>query len=172
ITNMDLHDMARSGRTYGASDLFVVHPVAAQRQLAERIQHHWLYGSGQRRIPDRAPPMALLRIVSSLEEAFEAMGGRDNLEVWVTSARDVGASCSTGQARQRLWQQGPPVMLLLGTGWGLAKNLINSADLCLEPLRAATETGFNHLSVRAACAILLDRLMGQRMDDADRLSTT
>ena len=38
ITNLDLHDMARSARTYGVGDLFIVHPIEAQRLLAERIR--------------------------------------------------------------------------------------------------------------------------------------
>ncbi len=63
ITNLDLHDMARSARTYGVEALFVVHPVAAQRLLAERIRTHWVEGSGKRRIPDRADAMELLRVV-------------------------------------------------------------------------------------------------------------
>ena len=53
ITNLDLHDIARSAHTYGLSDFFVAHPIAAQRELAERVREHWVTGSGARRIPDR-----------------------------------------------------------------------------------------------------------------------
>ena len=66
ITNLDLHDMARSARTYGVDDLYVVHPIEAQRVLAERIKSHWVDGSGKKRIPDRAVAMEVLRIVPSL----------------------------------------------------------------------------------------------------------
>ena len=38
ITNLDLHDLARSACTYGVSQVFIVHPVAAQRELALRIK--------------------------------------------------------------------------------------------------------------------------------------
>ena len=161
ITNLDLHDMARSARAYGLSDMFVVHPVEAQRQLAERVRDHWLHGSGKRRIPDRAPPMELLRVVSSLREAWDAVGGRDQVEVWTTSARcGLGEVCAYEQARFRLWRDGSPVMLLFGTGWGLAPAVVEEADVLVEPVRAAVDTGFNHLSVRAACAVVLDRLCG------------
>lgn len=167
ITNLDLHDMARSALTYGCSDVFVVHPVQLQRQLAEKVQDHWLNGSGKRRIPDRAPPMELLRVVKSLKEAHDLLGGREQVEVWTTSARmeeanAKGVSCTYEQARVRLWGEGPPVMLLFGTGWGLAKELMDDANVRLEPISCAHETGFNHLSVRAACAITLDRLVGRR----------
>jgi hypothetical protein len=52
------------------------------------------------------------------------------------------------------------VLIAFGTGWGLAGELVESAELRLAPIAAATETGYNHLSVRAACAITLDRLLG------------
>jgi hypothetical protein len=163
ITNLDLHDMARSARTYGLSDMFVVHPVAAQRDLAERVRDHWLHGSGRRRIPDRAPPMELLRVVSSLDEAYDALGGRGAIEVWTTSAKkSPGEPCRYEEARALMEREGPPVMLLFGTGWGLPRGLVDESEIRLEPIRAAAETGFNHLSVRAACAITLDRLVGHR----------
>jgi hypothetical protein len=49
-------------------------------------------------------------------------------------------------------------LLLFGTGWGLAPELIRQADVRLEPIRGAPSSTYNHLSVRAACAITLDRL--------------
>ena len=45
LTNIDVHDLARSAKTYGCSDFFVVHPIEAQRTLASRIVEHWTTGS-------------------------------------------------------------------------------------------------------------------------------
>jgi hypothetical protein len=161
ITNLDLHDMARSARTYGAGSLFIVHPIAAQRLLAERVQQHWVEGSGRRRIPDRAAAMELLRVVPSLEDAYAALGGRAAIEVWTTAAAARGPEVTAyATARERLPQVGRPTLLLFGTGWGLTGELVASAEVQLEPIRAGAETGYNHLSVRAACAITLDRLLG------------
>ena len=161
ITNLDLHDMARSSRTYGVESLFVVHPVEAQRQLAARIQDHWVTGSGKRRIPDRADAMAVLKIVTSLEDAYEALGGRGNIEVWTTAAAARGPEVTTyPRARALLEHAERPVLMLFGTGWGLVPGLLESAEVRLEPIRARADTAFNHLSVRAACAISLDRLLG------------
>jgi hypothetical protein len=53
----------------------------------------------------------------------------------------------------------PPVLLLFGTGWGLTEEVLAAADRRLEPIQGAGD--FNHLSVRAACAITLDRLLGR-----------
>jgi hypothetical protein len=161
ITNLDLHDLARSARTYGAEAVFVVHPIEAQRLLAERVREHWVEGSGKRRIPDRAAAIELLRVVPALEDAYAALGGRAAIEVWTTAASARGADVTTYQAaRERLARADRPVLVLFGTGWGLSGEVVASAEVRIEPIRAHADTAYNHLSVRAACAITLDRLLG------------
>ena len=166
ITNLDLHDMARSARAYGLASLFIVHPIEAQRQLADSIRAHWVTGSGKRRIPDRAVAMETLRVLPTLDDVYTAIAGsagRAGLEVWTTAAKAHGSTMTSyGEAKDRLAAASRPVALLFGTGWGLARELIDDADVRLVPVRAAAETGYNHLSVRAACAISLDRLLGER----------
>lgn len=163
ITNLDIHDIARSARTYGASDYFLVHPITAQRELVEKICEHWRSGSSGRRIPDRKIALELVRTVPSLEATYEALGGRDKVELWVTAARNVAPPITTTEARARLGNDDPrTVLILLGTGWGLAPEVVEQADFVVEPLRADEHASYNHLSVRAACAILLDRLRGAR----------
>jgi hypothetical protein len=184
VTNLDVHDLARSARTYGCSDYFVVHPVAAQRELVERIREHWTEGSSARRIPDRREALRVLRVVDSLEAAVEALGGRGNVEMWATAARRLGEPLAFSAARDRLSAResepgaAKPVLIVFGTGWGLAPSVVDGADALLEPIRARAEPGeaaepaeagqageaggYNHLSVRAACAIALDRLLGER----------
>lgn len=159
VTNLDVHDISRSARTYGCSDYFVAHPIAAQRELCSRILEHWTVGSSARRIPDRREALRVLRIVESLDAAIDAMGGRSHVEVWATAARELGSAITFSEARSRLEGEGPPVLVVLGTGWGLAPPVIAAADALLEPIRAQ-DSDYNHLSVRAACAVLLDRLRG------------
>jgi hypothetical protein len=62
-------------------------------------------------------------------------------------------------ARARLQTDGPCVVLLFGTGWGLAPDVHACADLQIEPIASPRLDGFNHLSVRAAAAITFDRLL-------------
>jgi hypothetical protein len=163
VTNLDVHDLARTARTYGARDYFIVHPIAAQRELVARILEHWTVGSSGQRIPDRREALSVLRIVPSLEMALEAMGqeGSQKVEVWVTAARAAEGVLSFTQARQHLQEEGRPVLLVFGTGWGLAPSVMAMAHRRLAPIRAATGDGYNHLSVRAACAIAMDRLLGE-----------
>ena len=161
ITNLDVHDLARSARTFGCSDYFIVHPIAAQRDLVDRICQHWTEGSSGRRIPDRKIALALVRVVSSLDEAIERLGGRDAVEVWVTAARRVAPPFSFEEGRRRVEGDGKPILIVFGTGWGLAQSVIDAADGALDSIRADGQS-YNHLSVRAACAIALDRLLGSR----------
>jgi hypothetical protein len=161
VTNLDVHDLSRSARTYGCSDYFIAHPIAAQRDLVERIRAHWIEGSSGRRIPDRREALGTLRIVASLDDAIEALGGRSGIEVWATAARNLGTTLSFTDARTRLEQGVKPVLLVFGTGWGLAPVVLDTANALLEPIRSKAGE-YNHLSVRAACAIALDRLLGAR----------
>ena len=160
ITNLDLHDISRSAHTFGLAAYYVAHPIAAQRELAERIREHWLTGSGSRRIPDRVPPMRGLRVVSDLDEALSLSG--PGTELWVTSAKGGARSLPFEAARERIFGEGPPVLIAFGTGWGLADEILDRASFLLAPIKSPREDGFNHLSVRAAAAITFDRLLGQR----------
>jgi hypothetical protein len=157
LTTMDVHDCARSGRTFGCESFFIVHPIEAQKVLAHRIVEHWTHGSSAKRIPDRKDALAIVRVVSTLDEAIAGLRA-ERAELWVTAARSIAHARPLGWARARaeLDQEGAPVLLVFGTSWGLAPELVERADAVLEPIRGPGE--WNHLSVRAACAIALDRL--------------
>jgi hypothetical protein len=162
ITNLDLHDLARSACTYGVRSLFIVHPVLAQRELALRVKTHWVGGSGARRIPTREPAMSLLEVVPSLDDVHAALGGRARIDIYATSARSEDRrTLGYSDARSRMATSDRVPLVLFGTGWGLASSLLDDADVLLAPITGASETGYNHLSVRAACAIILDRLFGR-----------
>jgi hypothetical protein len=159
VTNLDVHDISRSARAYALEAVFIVHPVAAQRELVDRLRSHWTDGGGARRIPDRKDALSLVRIVSSYEAALaELAGGGQAPEVWTTAARAHGTVEAYGALRERLAAPGRPVLLLFGTGWGLPPELQAGADVRIAPIVGADP--WNHLSVRAACAITLDRLLG------------
>jgi hypothetical protein len=158
ITNLDLHDISRSAYTFGLSDYFVVHPIAAQRELAERVKQHWVHGSGGRRIPDRQPAMGLLRVVEKIDDAFEELG---QPEVWTTSA-SKSSDLAWKEARTLARGEGRPLLICFGTGWGLADEVDAIATRRLAPVESPREDGYNHLSVRAAAAIVFDRLFGPR----------
>jgi hypothetical protein len=159
VTNLDVHDIARSARAYELEAFYVVHPVGAQRELVEKVREHWVEGRGAKRIPDRSEALGLVRVVASLDEAAAAFGGAEGQpEIWTTAARARGAVGAYGELRARLASPGRPVLFLFGTGWGLTPELQDRADVRVAPVVGVGP--WNHLSVRAACAITLDRLLG------------
>jgi hypothetical protein len=167
ITNLDVHDIARSAYTFGIERYFIVHPVAAQRQLVERVRDHWVHGAGRLRIPDRQFPMRAVDVVADLATASAIWAENEALEVWTTSATARPGALEHAEARALLRQTGSRVLLVFGTGWGLAPRVHTNAAFCLVPIPSPRVDGYNHLSVRAAAAIMFDRLLSDRVSSAD-----
>jgi hypothetical protein len=162
ITSLDLHDLARAARTYGVAAVFVVHPVPDQRAFAMRLLDHWRLGYGREFDSRRREALALIRVVPELDDAIAAIvaasGTRPKLVYTSARARD---GVSFEQLRGVLdAPDGAPLLIMLGTGFGMAPAAEERADLVLAPLRGAGD--YNHLSVRSAAAIMLDRLRGAR----------
>ncbi|HEY6838163.1 MAG TPA: RNA methyltransferase, partial [Geobacteraceae bacterium] len=67
VTNLDIHDIARSARTYGLHRYYVVTPVAEQQEMVERIRRHWLEGWGATYNPKRREALELIRLADGLE---------------------------------------------------------------------------------------------------------
>ena len=160
ITNLDVHDIARSAYTYGVERYFVVHPIDAQRALVDRVREHWVVGAGRLRIPDRQEPMRAVQPVPDLATACALWSEGDPLELWTTSASSDGTTLSHAQARIRLQENGARVLLVFGTGWGLSPAVHDKCAQRLTPIVSPRPDGYNHLSVRAAAAIMFDRLLG------------
>mgnify|MGYP001554272648 CR=1 FL=1 len=156
VTNLDVHDLARSAKTYGAKTYFIVSPISAQKKIVDRILQHWREGAGLKRVPQRGVALALVKVVESLEAAKAQL---DDPIVVATAANPRGRKVvSVAEARERLRSETRPTLLLFGTGHGLADSVLDGVDYLLEPIRFGT---YNHLSVRAAAAITLDRLVGE-----------
>ncbi len=167
VTNLDLHDIARAGRTYGVGTYWVVTPFARQRELARRIIGHWTEGYGSRANPDRCSALAIIRVCSGLDEAVAAMTERWGMRPMLvaTCARPGEKEVAFHALRQRL-SESRPVLLLFGTAWGLAPELLARADASLPPICGPGD--YNHLSVRSAAAIVLDRLLGCRESEGQK----
>lgn len=160
ITNMDIHDIARSALTYGVRRYFIVNPVRTLQALAEKILDHWQTGHGSTYNTTRRDALSIVTLADTLDEVKETIrqtAGQPP-RVIATTARNGRGRLGFGDLRAQLAQDDPPVLLLLGTGWGLTDEVLADADAVLEPIQG--RGAYNHLSVRAAAAILLDRLLG------------
>jgi tRNA (guanine37-N1)-methyltransferase len=162
VTNMDIHDIARSGKTYGIHGFYVVTPVKALQKLAIKIIDHWEQGYGSQYNVTRKEALALVRIKDTLDDVvidIERKCGEKPLLVG-TSARPGGKRTSFAQFRDMLLKASQPFLILLGTGWGLTESIFSQSDYVLEALEGPTD--YNHLSVRSAAAIILDRVLGRQ----------
>lgn len=163
ITNLDVHDLARTCRTFDLTGFFIVTPVEAQRRLAAGILEHWREGGpGHRRVPERTEALSRAHVAHSVEAACATIGEREGAapRLAVTAARTVPGPTPTPfvEAGRIITESEVPWLILFGTGHGLADGLLATADLLLPPIRPGA---YNHLSVRAAAAIVLDRLLGE-----------
>ncbi len=161
VTNLDLHDISRVATTYELGGFFVVHPVPSQRSLVERIMHHWQEGFGAKYNDTRREAFEKLRLCGSLTEAVEAVrqtSSGQSPDMVVTGAGRFSHTIGFSGMRQRLLVENKPVLLVFGTGWGLSEDLAAEADHVLEPIRGVGR--YNHLSVRSAVSIIVDRLLG------------
>ena len=157
LTNLDVHDIARCSRTYGLGSFTVVTPLKDQQDILNTLVRHWTEGPGGVSNPDRAEAFSLVRLASSVQEAIEHVETRTGQRPVLlgTSARDSGVM-TPQDVRDRLADR--PVLLLFGTGHGMAPELLDICDGVLRPLRWMD--AYNHLPVRGAVAITLDRVLG------------
>ncbi len=162
LTNLDLHDIARSSRTFGLERFYIVTPSPEQRSMAHRIKEHWQDGWGAAYNADRKEALGIVRVTPTLADAVsdfqELFSG--HVKTVITGARKRPSSVTFDSLRDELRDPENPKLLLLGTGWGLADCCFESADIILEPVSG--KGVYNHLPVRSAAAIMLDRLMGGR----------
>jgi tRNA (guanine37-N1)-methyltransferase len=159
VTNMDIHDIARSSRTYGVAGFYVVTPVKALQKLALKIIDHWERGYGSQYNTTRKEALALARIRDGLDNVLidiERETGEKPIIV-ATSARAGAGRTSFVALKDVLKEKTRPFLILLGTGWGLTDSILAQADYVLEPIEGTAD--YNHLSVRSAAAIILDRLL-------------
>jgi hypothetical protein len=159
VTGLDLHDISRAAKTYGVGAFYVVTPLEDQQELVRRIVGHWVAGAGARYNPDRRRALEMIRLKPSFEAVLEELeqGGASRPKVVVTSAR-MANKCLDYASLRALVSDNTPVVLLFGTAWGMADTLLEAADYRLAAICGGST--YNHLSVRSAVSIILDRLLG------------
>lgn len=161
VTTLDVHDASRICRTYGIGALYVVTPLKTQQDLVDRIISHWKTGYGATYNPTRKEALLKTQVKNSLQDVVEDItehSGQKPRTV-VTHARKFPQNIGYDEMKEE-FKKGEQYLLVFGTGWGLEKNILHTADFVLDPIEGPEE--YNHLPVRAAIAIILDRLLGIR----------
>jgi hypothetical protein len=163
ITNTDVHDIARTCTTYAVDAFYLVTPVDAQLNLADRLIHHWQKGAGADRNKDRNTAFRIVHTARALEDvlARERTLTTGPVEAWATSAQLIPGAVPISQGRRLLEEHPGTVVMLLGTAHGLAPAALAACQRALLPIPGRTHadgTHYNHLSVRAAAALLVHAL--------------
>ncbi len=168
INSLDLHDIARCATTYGVKKFFVVNPLRRQKELIRRIIHHWDQGFGSEYNPNRKEALSCLEVRDCLEDVLETLKdewGEPPLII-STDAKEFPSCIGYHRARRIIEEASGPCLLLFGTGWGATEEILDSSDYILEPIKGRTD--YNHLSVRSAVAIILDRLLSENGNNMEK----
>ena len=137
ITTLDIHDMARIGRTYGAKSVYIVTPVQEQKLMVDRIKGHWLDDdslpkSGAKRIE----ALSLIKVVPSVEQAVADAKERSGpgVKLLATSATGGGGEELSPADFLKAAGGADEWLILFGTAYGMAESLLKKADCRLAPV--------------------------------------
>jgi len=157
ITNLDVHDIARACRTFGVERYYLVTPFEDQKRIAAEILRHWQQGYGARYNDTRRHALELVEIADDLASLYKLLRERHGgtFRVLATGAGQGAGTLGFAEIRRRR-ESGESVLLLFGTGWGLGEEILAGVDGSLPAIRGVGD--YNHLSVRSAVSIVLDRL--------------
>ncbi len=159
LTTLDIHDIARACRTFGVKNYYIVQPIENHLWLAKKLLSFWQTDYAKNYNPNRWEALKIVKAFPYFEDAvndIKAQEGKMPLIV-STSARKFENSVDYEFLKGLISQK--PVMLCFGTGWGLTDEFIKNSDYVLKPIEGPTD--YNHLSVRSAASVILDRLLGR-----------
>ncbi len=166
VTNLDIHDLSRTARTYEMDHYYLVTPILEQTEMVERILSHWSRGRSHEWHPDRAEALSRVKLVPDFEAVKMDLQNRYPgmpIEIAMPDARPLEGQKSYAEVR-KTWENEPQAgvkVIVLGTGWGIAPSFFGEVKTFLGPIYGPLGAeGYNHLSVRAAGAVILDRLFG------------
>jgi len=161
VTSLDIHDIARSAKTYGIKQYFIVTPLKDQQRIVKKLLHFWHTDIGIDYNPQRHEALESVRLVESLDEVraeIERIEGKKPLLIATSAQRHATAQPLTYNDQEKVWVEARPVLLIFGTARGLAESVLAQCSYLLVPVEGFSP--FNHLSVRSAAAIIFDRWLG------------
>lgn len=161
IVSLDLHDTARSCITYGIKNFFMVSPLEDQQIIMGTFLEFWNSDEGKNYNPSRYQAVSRVKPAYNLDEVIQAITLQEGVApiIITTSANPHQHDHKIDFFSQSaVWEKQRPVLLLFGTGRGLADELVKQSDFLLVPIAGMYD--YKHLSVRSAIAIALDRWLG------------
>jgi hypothetical protein len=160
VTNLDIHDISRTARTFGFKKYFLITPIKNQQTMVKKILGFWESDSGLIYNPDRKNALSEAEVIDTIEDVIRKITEIEGKKpcVVVTGANFEKDDGDEKKLIEKISVDGTPMLLLFGTGWGLTAPVVEQADFRLGPIWGIANDGYNHLSVRSAVAIYCDRL--------------
>lgn len=161
IKSMDLHDISRAAISFGFKKFFVVQPLKDQQSIAKEFFSFWTDGKGEAYNQTRYVAIERIDLCDSLEEVKKKIleiEGKDSILISTSALDHEKQKTITYHDQGLAWGHDQPILIILGTGYGLSPEIINQSDYVLAPIKGLSN--YNHLSVRAAAAIIFDRWLG------------
>ncbi len=159
ISNLDIHDVARAAKTYGAKSYYIIHSEPGQKKLLDTIKAFWENPELPYN-PMRSEALEIIKQCDTIEDTINEITTQEAMRpvIVTTTARKMPEQIPFGYLRI-LRQSRRPVLILFGTGYGLCDEVHHLADHILEPILG--DGVYNHLSVRSAVSVVLDRISSE-----------
>lgn len=171
VTSIDIQDIARSCATFGVEQLFIVTPMIDQAFIANQFLDFWKTTDGQKLNPSRYQAIKDVLVIQTIEKVLEEIylkTGKSPL-ILVTSAKNSNSDkLLSFNQQEKVWKENKPVLIVFGTGNGLSDRILDMSDFILAPISGLVK--YNHLTVRAAAGIILDRWLGLNIKKRDDFS--
>lgn len=161
VTSIDIHDIARSARTFGLRKFFIVTPLIDQQKIINKFLNFWINEKGISYNLSRYEAIKNVVLKYSIDEVIEQVKnetGKSPLLIATTARKEEGKTYIAYDEQEKIWSLQRPILIVLGTARGLAQTFFDKCDYILEPISGFSF--FNHLSVRSAAAIIFDRWLG------------
>lgn len=158
ITNLDIHDIARSCKTFGIEKYFIINPLETQKKMLARVKDFWQSDIAIKYNLDRVNALELVQYAATIDDVIEFIRNQEKEDpiLITTTALQMNNQIHLEKIRNL----DHSVLILFGTGNGLSEEIHERADYVLEPIGGSNE--YNHLSVRSAVAIILDRIFSEK----------
>jgi hypothetical protein len=147
--------------TFGINLCYIVTPLPKQREIMERLIDHWKEGYGATYNPFRRDALGKVRIRRDVAEMVEELRQEGEPMIIGTSSRErTGKGITYKEVQEEIARAERPIHVLFGTGWGLSDEVVGLCERMLVPIRGKGD--YNHLPLRVALGITLDRILGER----------
>jgi len=161
VTSLDIHDIARSSKTFGLKNYLIVTPLVDQQKIVQKMLNFWHGDVGKEYNMSRSESIKSVKVVPRLDDVIDLIEKQEGKKpiIITTSAKYWSRGKNiTFYDQEYIWKQKRPVLLIFGTAQGLSDAIMERADCNLVPIEGFSD--YNHLSVRSAAAIVFDRWLG------------